>query len=377
MKKIFTIVGTRPEIIRLSRIIKQLDAVCDHKLIHTGQNYDYELSEIFFDQLDLRKPDLYLDSGAGATSFAETIGKIFVALNDYFLRDRPDGILILGDTNSCLSAYVAKRHKIPVFHMEAGNRCFDFRVPEEINRRIVDHIADINFPYSDIAREYLLNEGIHAANIIKTGSPMREVLDFYMPKINKSEILEKLQLKKDKYFLISLHREENIEKQNFEKFLYNLVTHLDQEYSLPVLVSTHPRTRGKINEDLFDPNLVRFAKPFGYFDYVNLQMNSKAVMSDSGTINEEADILGLKALNLRDSHERPEAMEHGVTMMTGLNIDQISAGLNFLLTNVDKAKSLVPDYNIPYVSKIVVNAIISYIPHVNSKTWFKSELTSE
>ncbi len=373
--KVVSVIGTRPEIIRLSRIFSSLDFYCDHTIIHTGQNYDYELNQIFFDDLNIRKPDFFLNSTNKSKSVAETIGNLISKTDKILQKIRPDAILILGDTNSSLSVIPAKRRKIPIFHMEAGNRCFDQRVPEEINRKIVDHVADINLPYSSIAREYLLREGLPPDQIIKTGSPMYEVINYNLPKIKKSNIVSKLKLNKKKYFLISSHREENIEnKINFNKLL-NIFNFLADEYRLPVIVSTHPRTQKKLN--LIDKKLnsnVKLLKPLGFHDYVNLQINAKVTLSDSGTITEESSILNLPALNIREAHERPEGMEETSVMMVGLEIDRIQQGLKILQSKSTKSKrklSLVKDYDVKNVSEKIVRIIHSYIDYINRKIWKK------
>ncbi len=372
--KVITVVGTRPEIIRLSRVINKLDKYCNHKLIHTGQNYDYELNQIFFDDLEIRKPNKFLDCAGKSSS--ETIGNVISALSKVLEKEKPDALLVLGDTNSCLSVIPAKRNKIPTFHMEAGNRCFDMRVPEEINRRIVDHVADINLPYSSIARQYLLNEGIPDDRIIKTGSPMLEVLNHYEKKIHNSKILDKLKLKSNQYFLVSSHREENIDSdKNFDK-LVNVLKKLSGLYKLPIIVSTHPRTRKKISAQgiKFNKN-IRLLKPLGFLDYNKLQLSSKAVLSDSGTISEESSILQFPALNIRESHERPEAMEEAAVMMTGLNLERIIQGLNILeevSLGGSKLSETVSDYYAPNVSEKVVRIIHSYTDYVNQVVWKKN-----
>ncbi|MFA0887634.1 MAG: non-hydrolyzing UDP-N-acetylglucosamine 2-epimerase [Synergistales bacterium] len=366
--KVMTVVGTRPEIIRLSRVIPRLDEVFDHVLVHTGQNYDYELNQIFFDELELRKPDYYLDA-AGATP-AETIGKTIIAIDPILEKEKPDALLVLGDTNSCLCVIPAKRRKIPIFHMEAGNRCFDFRVPEEINRRIVDHVSDINMPYSSIAREYLLAEGFPADRIIKTGSPMYEVLHYYMPKIQASAILSRLGLEEGKYFVVSAHREENIDSERNFNGLVEVLQMLDREYSLPIIFSTHPRTRKKIEEKgVILPRTVRLMKPLGFIDYVHLQMHAEAVLSDSGTITEESSILNFPALNIREAHERPEGMEEGAVMMTGLNVNRVRQALEILEGQGQLTIRPVRDYEAPAVSEKVARAILSYNDYVEQKVW--------
>ena len=371
--KVATVIGTRPEIIRLSRVLARLDESCDHVLIHTGQNYDYELNQIFFDDLAIRKPDYFLNSAEGSASAANTIGNLITAVDKVLADINPDAMLILGDTNSCLSAIPAKRQKIPIFHMEAGNRCFDMRVPEEINRRIVDHTADINLTYSSIAREYLLREGLPPDQIIKTGSPMFEVLNYYLPQIQSSEVLGRLALEAEQYFLVSVHREENIESEQHFSKLVLVLNSLAMDYDLPVVVSTHPRTQKRIDATnaQFDPR-IRFLKPLGFHDYVNLQMNAKAVLSDSGTINEESSILNFPALNLREAHERPEGMEEAAVMMVGLEPDRISQALDILKTQqrgMHRNLRLVSDYGAPNVSEKVLRIIYSYTDYVRRVVW--------
>ena len=374
--KVATIVGTRPEIIRLSRVMAALDQHTQHAIIHTGQNYDYELNQIFFDDLAIRKPDFFLEA-AGKTA-AETIGLI-IARTDSVLRElQPDAVLILGDTNSCLAAITAKRQKIPIFHMEAGNRCFDQRVPEEINRRIVDHISDINLPYSSISREYLLREGLPPDRVIKTGSPMYEVLHHYLPQIEGSDILTRLALQEEQYFVVSAHREENVDApQQFEK-LIELLQQLVTTYHRRVIVSTHLRTRKRIEtEQITLPAEVELRKPFGFFDYVKLQKHAQAVLSDSGTITEEASILNFPALNIREAHERPEGMEEGAVMMVGLRWHQIQEALLILKTQprgADRRLRIVDDYANPNVSAKVVRIIQSYTDYVNRTVWQKQLL---
>ena len=373
--KIVSIVGTRPEIIRLSRIFSILDKYCEHILIHTGQNYDYELNQIFFSDLKIRKPDFFLNSANKNNSPSKTIGNIISSTDQILKRIQPDALLILGDTNSCLSAISAKRQKIPIFHMEAGNRCFDERVPEEINRKIVDHIADINLPYSSIARDYLLKEGLPSDRIIKTGSPMYEVLNYNLQKIKKSRALSKFKLVKQKYFVISTHREENIEvNRNFKKII-DILNTLSGGYKLPIIVSTHPRTKKKLNSlNKKFSNKIKFIKPLGFCDYVNLQMNAKAVLSDSGTITEESSILNFPALNLRETHERMEGMEETAVMMVGLEIDRVLQGLKILekqARNRNRMLSIVEDYRTPNVSEKVIRIIHSYIDYINRVVWKK------
>ncbi len=373
--KVLTVVGTRPEIIRLSRVLARLDEHCDHVLVHTGQNYDYELNQVFFDDLGIRKPDHFLDSATNSNGAASTIGNLIIAVDHVLERERPDAMLVLGDTNSCLSVISAKRRKIPIFHMEAGNRCFDQRVPEETNRRIADHTADINLTYSAIARDYLLREGLPPDQVIKTGSPMYEVLHHYMPKIQASDSLSRLSLQLEKYFLVSAHREENIESEKSFAKLVALINTIAQDYGLPVVVSTHPRTQKRIDVTgaQFHP-LVRLLKPLGFNDYVSLQTQAKAVLSDSGTINEESSILNFPALNLREAHERPEGMEEAAVMMVGLEVDRVRQGLAILATQprgFDRSLRLVADYSMPNVSDKVVRIIHSYTDFVNRVVWKK------
>lgn len=368
-----TVVGTRPEIIRLSRVIACLDRHVNHVLVHTGQNYAYELNEIFFNELGIRKPDYFLK--AAKESVAETIGLILIKIDAVMEREKPDALLILGDTNSCLSVIPAKRRKIPVFHMEAGNRCFDQRVPEEINRKIIDHISDINLPYSDIAREYLLREGIPPDRVIKTGSPMFEVLNYYAHRIENSQILQKYKLTFENYFVVSAHREENVDSDiNFQK-LINMLNSIAQTYNKRIIVSTHPRTRKHIERKKVKfHKKIELVKPLGFFDYVKLQKNSSVVLSDSGTITEESSILNFPAINIREAHERPEGMEEAVVMMTGLEIDRIHQALGILSKQPrgeERALRLPNDYNVPNVSEKVLRIIISYTDYINRTVWFK------
>jgi UDP-N-acetylglucosamine 2-epimerase (non-hydrolysing) len=371
--KLMTVVGTRPEIIRLSRVMSACDQYFDHVLVHTGQNYDYELNEIFFTDLGIRKPDYFLNA-AGATG-AETIGNVIIAVDKVLEEVQPEALLVLGDTNSCMAVIPAKRRKIPTFHMEAGNRCFDMRVPEEINRRIVDHTADINLTYSTIARDYLLAEGLPADQVIKTGSPMFEVLHHYKAKIEASDVLERLGLKEYQYFIVSAHREENINSdQNFLD-LVEMLNAVAEKYQYPVIVSTHPRTRKRI-EQLnveFHP-LVQLLKPLGFSDYNKLQLSAKATLSDSGTINEESSILNFPALNLRQAHERPEGMEEAAVMMVGLTAERILQGLDILdhqPRGEERLLRLVADYSMPNVSEKVARIILSYTDYVNRVVWKK------
>ena len=374
--KVMTVIGTRPEIIRLSRILNTLDnsKVIEHIIVHTGQNYDYELNQIFFDDLQIRKPDYFLNA-AGATA-TETIGKILINIDPLLEELKPDAFLVLGDTNSCLCAIPAKKRHIPIFHMEAGNRCYDQRVPEETNRKIVDHISDINMTYSNIAREYLLREGLSADKIIKTGSPMFEVLNHYLQFIKKSDILQRLELENFKYFVVSAHREENINNfTNFTNFI-NSLNLIAEKYNLPIIVSTHPRTRNMIDSTKikFHKN-IQLLKPLGFNDYNALQMYSKAVLSDSGTISEESSILNFPALNIRQAHERPEAMEEASVMMVGLNPERILQGLTELESqNRGELRNfrIVTDYSVPNVSDKVVRIIISYVDYINRTVWSKS-----
>jgi UDP-N-acetylglucosamine 2-epimerase (non-hydrolysing) len=368
--KVMTVVGTRPEIIRLSAVINKLDEseAIDHVLVHTGQNYDYELNEVFFNDFNLKKPDYFLNAATGTA--VETIGNILVKIDPILEEVKPDAFLVLGDTNSCLCAIAAKRRHIPIFHMEAGNRCFDQRVPEETNRKIVDHTADINLTYSDIAREYLLREGLPADRVIKTGSPMFEVLNSRKDDIEKSDVLERLGLEAEKYFVVSAHREENISsEQNFMDLVESLNT-IAEKYQMPLVVTTHPRTRKMIEAKGIEFNpLVKTMKPLGFNDYVKLQKYAKAVLSDSGTISEESSILGFRALNIRQAHERPEAIEEASVMMVGLKKDRILQGLEVLGTQEKDTLRLVADYSMPNVSDKVLRIILSYTDYVNRVVW--------
>lgn len=371
--KVMTVVGTRPEIIRLSRVLARLDEHCDHVLVHTGQNYDYELNQIFFDDLGVRKPDHFLNSAANSTGAANTIGNLISAVDVVMADTQPEAMLVLGDTNSCLSVIPAKRRKIPIFHMEAGNRCFDMRVPEETNRRIVDHTADVNLTYSTIARDYLLREGLPPDLVIKTGSPMFEVLTHYRPRIDASDVLARLELQEQAYFVVSAHREENIESQQSFTRLVAVLNAVAEDHNLPVIVSTHPRTQKRIDATgaRFHPQ-VRLLKPLGFHDYVRLQLSSKAVLSDSGTISEESSILNFPALNLREAHERPEAMEEASVMMAGLDVDRVRQGLAILATQPRGAERVlrpVADYSMPNVSDKVLRIIHSYTDYVRRVVW--------
>ena len=372
MLKVMTIVGTRPEIIKLSRVMAELDKHCDHKLVHTGQNYDYELNEIFFKELGVRKPDYYLDAAQG--SAAQTIGNVIAASDEVFAKEQPDAILVLGDTNSCLSVISAKRRKIPIFHMEAGNRSFDERVPEEINRRIVDHTSDINLTHTEHARRYLIREGIKPETIIKSGSPMKEILDYHAKDIDNSEILEKMELEKNNFFIVSIHREENVDNpDNFTNLLGSLSAIAD-EYKLPIIVSTHPRTKIRLEEldkvDLHE--LISFVKPMGFFDYVKLQKESRCIISDSGTITEESTILNLPAITIRQAHERPEGMDEGVLIMSDLEPASVLNSISIVLDQHDSDKrvfNIVDDYDVDNVSKKMVKVIHSYTGYVNRTVW--------
>ena len=370
--KVMSVVGTRPEIIRLSRVLKALDQHCEHVLVHTGQNYDYELNQVFFDDLRIRKPDFFLNSADGSTSAAHTIGNLITSVDGVLAQVKPEAMLVLGDTNSCLSVIPAKRRKVPIFHMEAGNRCFDQRVPEEINRRIVDHTSDINLTYSSIARDYLLREGLPPDQVIKTGSPMYEVLHHYLPQIQMSNALNRLKLVPKQYFVVSAHREENIESDKSFSKLVTVLNTVAEDYGLPVVVSTHPRTQKRIDTSSakFHP-LVRLMKPLGFHDYLNLQSQAKAALSDSGTINEESSILGFPALNLRETHERPEGMEEAAVMMVGLEVERVRQGLAILACDADRNLRMVADYSMPNVSDKVIRIIHSYTDYVNRVVWKK------
>jgi UDP-N-acetylglucosamine 2-epimerase (non-hydrolysing) len=370
-----TVVGTRPELIRLSRVIAALDRECDHVLVHTGQNYDYELNQIFFDELCIRKPDVFLES-AGASA-ATTIGNIIISMDRVLSDTNPEALLVLGDTNSCLAVIPAKRRHIPIFHMEAGNRCFDLRVPEEINRKIVDHTSDVNLTYSTIAREYLLREGLPPELVIKIGSPMHEVLSHHRASIENSSILERLDVCEGGYFVVSAHREENVSKDNSFFRLVQLLNTLAENHNIPVVVSTHPRTMKRIVETnvSFNP-LVKLIKPLGFHDYVKLQIFSRAVLSDSGTISEESSILNFPALNIREAHERPEAMEEASVMMVGLSVERVQQGLSILASQrrgVDRTLSIVSDYHVTNVSEKVVRIIHSYVDYVRRVVWRQYE----
>ena len=371
--KVITVVGTRPEIIKLSQVIKELDINVDHTIVHTGQNYDYELNELFFEQLGIRKPDIFLDAVKGSPS--ETIGDIIAKSDRVYQEIKPDALLIYGDTNSCLTVISAKKRKIPIFHMEAGNRCFDLRVPEESNRKIVDHLSDINLPLSEHARNYLLAEGIKPETVIKIGSPMMEVLNANMKKINSSNVLETEGLKAQGYILISIHREENVDSEkNFGDFL-DSIDEISKVYNLPIIISTHPRTRKKLEEIGYEKNnkLVRFSKPYGFHEYIKLQMNAFCVVSDSGTITEESSILNLPAITIRQAHERPEGMDEGTLIMSGLNKDRIIESIEVVTSQhrEDRVTKIVSDYDVDNVSMKVLRIILSYVDYVNRTVWHK------
>ncbi len=371
--KVMSVVGTRPEIIRLSRVLAALDQHCDHVLVHTGQNYDYELNQVFFDDLGVRKPDFFLSSAQGSKSAANTIGNLISAVDEVLEQVQPEAMLVLGDTNSCLSVIPAKRRQVPIFHMEAGNRCFDQRVPEETNRRIVDHTSDINLTYSSIARDYLLREGLPPDQVIKTGSPMYEVLQHYLPQIEASDVLARLGLSAGQYFVVSAHREENIESERSFGKLVAVLNGVAEEHGLPVVVSTHPRTQKRVDATgaSFHP-LVRLMKPLGFHDYVHLQLHARAVLSDSGTISEESSILNFPALNLREAHERPEGMEEAAVMMVGLELERVRQGLAILASQprgAQRSLRLVADYSMPNVSDKVVRIIHSYTDYVKRVVW--------
>jgi len=371
--KVMTVVGTRPEIIRLSRVIARLDQHCEHLLVHTGQNYDYELNQIFFEDLGIRAPDRFLD--AAGSSGAETIGNVIIGMDRLLAETRPEALLVLGDTNSCMAVIPAKRRKIPIFHMEAGNRCFDLRVPEEINRRIVDHTADVNLTYSSIAREYLLREGLRPDLVIKTGSPMREVLTHQLGRIAASDILQRLELTPGEFFIVSAHREENVDSNRNIVRLGAVLDRIAQSYGLPVIVSTHPRTRQRIEAaGLKLDQRIRLLKPMGFSDYVRLQTEAKAVLSDSGTITEESSILNFPALNIREAHERPEGMEEGSVMMVGMSVERVLQGLDILVEQArgeQRTLREVSDYMAPNVADKVVRIILSYTDYVNRVVWHR------
>ena len=374
MRKIMTIVGTRPELIKMSRVIAELEKYSQHILVHTGQNYDYELNQVFFDDLEIRKPDYFLD--AAGTSAIDTIAQVLVKADAVFEKEKPDALLLYGDTNSCLAIIAAKRRKIPIFHLEAGNRCFDQRVPEELNRKVVDHLADINMVLTEHARRYLLAEGVRPETIIKTGSHMREVLDFYMPKIERSDVLARQHLEKSKFFLISAHREENVDSPDALRDLLATLEALTAKYDFPVLVSTHPRTMKRLQEigiDHLDKRII-FSKPFGFVDYIKLQMSAFCVLSDSGTITEETSLLNLSAITIRNTHERPEGMDAGTLIMCGLKTERVLEAVDMITTQYDEKTApvlAVADYENPFVSKQVCRVVSSYIDYINTTVWSK------
>lgn len=372
MLKVMTLVGTRPELIKMSRVIAELDRQVEHVLVHSGQNYDYELNQVFFDELKIRKPDHFL--GATGETAAETIAEIIAKVDQVFENEKPDALLLYGDTNTCLAVIPAKRRKIPVFHMEAGNRCFDQRVPEELNRKVLDHLSDINMVLTEHARRYLLTEGIHPETIIKTGSHMEEVLDYYMPRIAQSDVLAREGLEEGRFFIVSVHREENVDTPDNLRDLLDTLRALADEYRLPIIVSTHPRTRKRLEtlgESLEHP-LIRFAKPFGLLDYIKLQMAAFCVLSDSGTITEEASLLNLPAITLRNAHERPEGMDEGVLIMSGLKRQPVLDAVKVMVSQHDRAGRVipvVPDYQAGPVSKQVVRIVLSYTDYINRTVW--------
>ena len=377
MTKVVTIVGTRPEIIKLSRVIAELEKHVDHILVHTGQNYDYELNEIFFNDLGVKKPNYFLNAVGNST--AETIGNIIAESDKILEKENPDAVLLYGDTNSCLSVISAKRRQIPIFHMEAGNRCFDQRVPEELNRKIVDHLSDINMPLTEQARDYLIAEGIKPETVIKTGSCMKEILSFYKDKINSSKVLNNLKVKQGEFFIVSSHREENVDyKENLISFLDSL-NGIAEKYNLPIIVSTHPRTKARIEKisNIKMDDKIQFLKPLGFFDYVNLQQNAKCVISDSGTISEESSILGFPAIMIRAAHERPEGMDEGSVIMSGLKRERILESLQMVISQNENglAPNIVADYNVDNVSMKVSRIILSYIDYINRTVWKKNSST--
>ncbi len=376
--KVMTIVGTRPELIKLSRVIAELEKHTHHVLVHSGQNYDYELNEIFFNELEIKKPDYFLD--AARETAAASIGCVIAKADEVFAKEKPDALLLYGDTNTCLAAIPAKRRRIPIFHMEAGNRCFDDRVPEEINRRIIDHISDINLPLTEHARRYLINEGIKPETVIKTGSCMNEIITYYRPKIDASTVLYTLKLDSKEYFLVSAHREENVDVESRLEDFLNVLLALVEKFGKTVIVSTHPRTRDRLEKmsggsEAFDHPKIQFLKPFGLMDYIKLQENAFCVLSDSGTLTEESSLLNFPALNLRDAHERPEGMDVGAVMMIGLNAEKIVHAVNVVTQQHSSTEPrdfpVVADYNVPNVSKKVLRIIMSYTPYVNRTVWYK------
>jgi len=374
MYKVMTIVGTRPELIKMSRVIAEFDNNLNHILVHTGQNYDYELNQLFFEDLGIRRPDYFLEA-VGETA-AQTIGRVIESADAVFEKEKPDAVMLYGDTNSCMAVIAAKRRKIPVFHMEAGNRCFDERVPEELNRKVLDHLSDINLVLTEHARRYLIAEGIGAERIIKTGSHMREVLDFYMPKILKSEILDVLNLKPNSYFLVSAHREENVDSESNLDDLINTLNGLAEKYNLPVIVSTHPRTRKRLNSLNFNKidARIQFLAPFGFCDYIKLQLEALCVISDSGTITEESSLLNLPAITIRNAHERPEGMDVGTLIMSGLKRDKVLDAIQIIISQHNKVSRImppVPDYETQSVSKQLLRIVLSYIDYINRTVWLK------
>jgi len=374
MLKVMTLVGTRPELIKMSRVISELDKQVEHILVHSGQNYDYELNQVFFDELEIRKPDYFLDAASGTA--IKTISDVISKADNVFEEENPDALLLYGDTNTCLAVITAKRRKIPVFHMEAGNRCFDQRVPEELNRKVLDHLSDINMVLTEHARRYLIAEGIRPETIIKTGSHMKEVLDYYLPKINRSDVLVREGLKESKFFIVSAHREENVDTQDNLRDLLETLEALVEKYRFPVIVSTHPRTLHRLNElgVSLDNPLIRFSKPFGLFDYIKLQMKSFCILSDSGTITEEASLLNLPAITIRNAHERPEGMDEGTLIMCGLKKERVLDAVQVVTSqhnNEERAISPVADYESYAVSKQVVRVVLSYTDYVNRTVWSK------
>ncbi|CAO3990359.1 UDP-N-acetylglucosamine 2-epimerase (non-hydrolyzing) [Achromobacter mucicolens] len=375
MLKVMTLVGTRPELIKMSRVIAELDAQVDHVLVHSGQNYDYELNQVFFDDLQIRKPDYFL--GAAGDTAAKTIGDVIIKSDEIFEQEKPDALLLYGDTNTCLAVIAAKRRKIPVFHMEAGNRCFDQRVPEELNRKVLDHLSDINMVLTEHARRYLIAEGIRPETIIKTGSHMQEVLAYYMDDIQKSDVLAREGLTEDKFFLVSVHREENVDTPQNLRDLLDTLRHLADTYEYPIIVSTHPRTRKRLEAlgDALDHPLIRFVKPFGLLDYIKLQMGAFCVLSDSGTITEEASLLNLPAITVRNAHERPEGMDEGTLIMSGLKAERVADAVRVVTSQHRRGERVIPvvkDYEGGPVSKQVVRVVLSYTDYVNRTVWSKS-----
>jgi UDP-N-acetylglucosamine 2-epimerase (non-hydrolysing) len=374
MLKVMTLVGTRPELIKMSRVIAELDQHVNHILVHSGQNYDYELNQVFFDDLEIRKPDHFL--GAAGETAAQTIAEVITKTDQILSLEKPDAILLYGDTNTCLAVISAKRQKIPVFHMEAGNRCFDQRVPEELNRKVLDHLSDINMVLTEHARRYLLDEGINPETIIKTGSHMEEVLDFYMPKIQQSDVLVRTGLEKNKFFIVSAHREENVDTPENLRDLLHTLKALADEYSFPILVSTHPRTKMRLEAlgESLDHPLIRFEKPFGLLDYIKLQMNAFCVLSDSGTITEETSLLNLPAITIRNTHERPEGMDEGTLVMSGLKAERVLESVRVVTSQHDSKKRVIPivkDYQAGPVSKQVLRIVLSYTDYINRTVWHK------